>query len=121
MFILALNDEDLMRSLGERASILPLRYQAENAALKAELAELYKREVKLLKIIDKRDEQLEQVAHGKSIKLPSKKKQLQRPVDRKQIESLKNDLEILQRRYEALKKSKLGRLQLWYWRKKAGR
>lgn len=109
-----------LRALGERASFLPLKYQAENAQLKQELVDLYKREMKLLKIINKRDEQLAQVASGKSIKLPIKKKQVSRPADRKEIARLNSDLEYLQKRYEALKNSKLGRLQLWYWRKKAG-
>ncbi|MBM7768240.1 hypothetical protein [Glutamicibacter nicotianae] len=113
-------DAEDLRALGERASFLPLKYQAENAQLKQELVDLYKREMKLLKIIDKRDEQLAQVTSGKSIKLPIKKKQVSRPADRKEIARLNSDLEYLQKRYEALKNSKLGRLQLWYWRKKAG-
>ena len=110
-----------LRALGERASFLPLKYQAENAQLKQELIDLYQREVKLLKIIDKRDDQLAQVAAGLSIKLPAKKKIVARPADRKEISRLNSELNYLQKRYEALKNSKLGRLQLWYWRKKAGK
>ncbi|KWR72169.1 hypothetical protein RN04_07840 [Arthrobacter sp. W1] len=113
-------DAEDLKALGQRASFLPLKYQAENEQLKQELVDLYKREMKLLKIIDKRDEQLAQVASGRSIKLPIKKKQVSRPADRKEIARLNSDLEYLQKRYEALKNSKLGRLQLWYWRKKAG-
>ncbi|PJJ43613.1 hypothetical protein ATK23_0808 [Glutamicibacter mysorens] len=113
-------DAEDLKALGERASFLPLKYQAENEQLKQELVDVYKREMKLLKIIDKRDEQLAQVASGRSIKLPIKKKQVSRPADRKEIARLNSDLEYLQKRYEALKNSKLGRLQLWYWRKKAG-
>lgn len=113
-------DAEDLKALGERASFLPLKYQAENEQLKQELVDLYKREMKLLKIIDKRDEQLAQVASGRSIKLPIKKKQVSRPAERKEIAKLNSDLEYLQKRYEALKNSKLGRLQLWYWRKKAG-
>ncbi|MGP4989614.1 hypothetical protein ACTXIX_03840 [Glutamicibacter ardleyensis] len=109
-----------LRALGQRASYLPMKYQAENAELKQELIDLYKRERKLLKIIDKRDDQLEQAVAGKTIRLPAKKKPVSRPADRKEITRLRSELDYLQHRYEALKKSKLGRLQLWYWRKKAG-
>ena len=114
-------DAQALSELGERASYLPLKFQAENEQLKQELIDLYKREVKLLKIIDKRDDQLEQMAAGKKLALPTKKKIVSRPADRKEITRLKSELEYLQHRYEALKKSKLGRLQLWYWRQKAGK
>lgn len=110
-----------LKALGERASYLPLKYQAENATLKQELIDLYKREVKLLKIIDKRDDQLADAAAGKTVQLPIKKKVVSRPADRKEIARLNSELEYLQHRYNALKESKFGRLQLWYWRQKAGK
>lgn len=114
-------DANSLKSLGERASYLPLKYQAENAELKQELVDLYKREIKLLKLIEKRDKQLEDAAAGKLVRIPAKKKFDGRTVDRQETVRLKSELEYLQRRYDALKNSKLGRLQLWYWRQKAGK
>lgn len=114
-------DAHSRKSLAERASYLSLKYQTENVELKQELFDLYNREKKLLKIIDKRDKQLADIAAGRIVKIPAERKIDDHPMDSQEIAYLKSELEYLQRRYDALQKSKLGRLQLWYWRQKAGK
>lgn len=109
------------QAFAKRAILLPLKFHTENKELKKELMRQYEREAKLLKIVDKRDEQLLQAVRGKSVELPAKWSKGADTASRKEIGGLKADLEQLQKRYDALRGSKLGRLQLSYWRLRAGK
>lgn len=94
---------DPLDDLSRRATALPLKLHKENQELRQELVKLYAREEKLLKLLHKGDLQL-QGSEGLG-----------------HTENTVNELENLRKRYDALKKSKLGRMQLWYWRRQAGK
>lgn len=90
------NINDPIDDLSRRASALPLKLHKENQELRQELVKLYAREEKHLRLLHKRDLQLNGTHNPE-------------------------DAVNLRKRYEALKNSKLGRMQLWYWRRQAGK
>ncbi len=95
-----------------------LNLHQEIHELSEELRALYERESRLLKMLDKRDKQLAQTPDGRHPKVaPAATAQKGNPDSEKAM----RELELLQKRYLALSRSKLGRLQLWYWRIKSGR
>lgn len=109
------------QQLTNRASKLPIRLHKENQSLREELLKLYERETKLLKIIDRRDEQLVLAAQGIAVKVPARSKPNQGQTMGLELEKLKKKVDYLQQRHDALRASKLGSLQLWYWRQRAGK
>jgi hypothetical protein len=109
------------QAIAERASVLPLKFHAESMELKKELIKLYEREAKLIKIVNKRDEQLILASQGIPVRLPARMSKAASKAPLKEVIRLKTDLELLQKRYDALRGSKLGRLQLSYWRLRAGK
>jgi hypothetical protein len=114
-----------LADVAERATALPLKLNAENQRLKKELVKLYEREEQLLKYIDIQDRHLQGTAALKQ--LPAKFVLGIAVMDENDLvpttepRPMGVDLFNLNKRYDALSKSKLGRLQLWYWRLRAGK
>ena len=111
--------------VAERAKVLPLKLLAENKRLKKELSKLYERETQLLRYIDIQDHHLQGSTALK--KLPAEFVLGTAAMDESDLvpssepRAMGLDLVNLNKRYDALSKSKLGRLQLWYWRLRAGK
>ncbi|GAB3621503.1 hypothetical protein GCM10027417_27650 [Glutamicibacter endophyticus] len=81
--------------------------------LKSELVAAYQKESKILTILASRDEEIEKLRGGeKPVATSSTDKKVKSP--RHEFEN--NDL---LRRYEALSSSKLGKIQLSYWKLKS--
>ncbi|MDO2935992.1 hypothetical protein Q2T94_16960 [Paeniglutamicibacter sulfureus] len=114
-----------LADITERATILPLKLQAENQRLKKELVKLYEREAQLLEYIDIQDRH----GHGTAAlkQLPAKFVLGTDPMTESDLETanapraIDPNMANLLKRYDALSKSRLGRLQLWYWRTRAGK
>ncbi|MCW4466136.1 hypothetical protein OK351_11565 [Glutamicibacter sp. MNS18] len=118
--------------LASRISVLPTKLHKENQELKRELAALYAREEKLLKLIHTRDSQLAQLGKRDSAPNPGLD-EVPEPAPVASTDYVaetensshgtgnSKELVNLRRRYQALSQSKLGRVQLWYWRLRAGK
>ncbi|WP_461635899.1 hypothetical protein [Glutamicibacter soli] len=109
-------EKDRLHVLQQNASNTHLSLHQKIRELTEELHSVYEREARLLKIVDKRDKQLDQVAGGRNIAVPSADQCSESDRGGNSLE-----LDLLKQRYVALSRSKLGRLQLWYWRFKSGR
>lgn len=111
--------------MAERAKVLPLKLHAENKKLKKELIKLYEREEYLLKYISIQDRYLQGTTALKQLPanfvLGTVALNESDLVSSSEPRALGKDLVDLNNRYDALSKSKLGRLQLWYWRLRAGK
>lgn len=114
-----------MVDMAERAKVLPLKLHAENKKLKKELIKLYEREEYLLKYISIQDRYLQGTTALKQLPanfvLGTVALNESDLVSSSEPRALGKDLVDLNNRYDALSKSKLGRLQLWYWRLRAGK
>ncbi|KAA0975332.1 hypothetical protein FQ154_14130 [Paeniglutamicibacter gangotriensis] len=114
-----------MVDMAERAKVLPLKLHAENKKLKKELIKLYEREEYLLKYISIQDRYLQGTTALKQLPanfvLGTVDLNESDLVSSSEPRALGKDLVDLNNRYDALSKSKLGRLQLWYWRLRAGK
>lgn len=109
-------EKDRLHVLQQNASNTHLGLHQKIRELTEELHSVYEREARLLKLVDKRDKQLDQIAGGRSIAVPSANLTGESGHGGNSLE-----LVLLKKRYAALSSSKLGRMQLWYWRFRAGR
>lgn len=109
-------EEARLNQLQLNARNTHLGLHQEIRELTAELHELYEREARLLNLLDKRDKQLDSIDGGRAIAVPPTQPYSDRVLDKNSLE-----LDLLKKRYAALSGSKLGRLQLWYWRFRVGR
>lgn len=114
-----------MMDVAKRATVLPLKIHAENKKLKKELIKLYEREEYLLKYISIQNRYLQGTTALKQLPanfvLGTVSLNENDLVASGEPRALGKDLVTLNNRYDALSKSKLGRLQLWYWRLRAGK
>lgn len=114
---------DPQENILKNASQTHLRLHRHVRELTDELRAVYEREIKLLKIIDKRDKQLAQDPSKRKIRAQSAKQSsaIDQGISPEEHALVTKELEQLRARYTALSNSKLGRLQRWYWRTKAGK
>jgi len=118
---MTIQDSKTIEDVIRHSTLIPLQLHAENLMLKKELIKLYKREESLLDHIDKRDSQLEQAGLGHFPKVAGKNRRISSTRISHELEKISNELDTIQKRYDALRNSKLGKMQLWYWRLRAGK